>query len=156
MTSAQPQLLKQYGDAQKSSRYALANQGNLTGSAQGGLSNQLQQLFQTNVKKLQDNATGYGQAGLSQARTAADRAYVASANGSDAPSVAANFASPFANYTKTNPIPALSDLFSGFLSGLSSGGSSFQANAGNGFGGTRVLTQGQKINAGSGTQKMVN
>jgi hypothetical protein len=156
LTASQPQLLNQYGQARREANYALANQGNLFGSAQGGLSNQLQQLFQTNSKKLQDSANQYGQTALKSARQAANLAYLGSVSGADAPTVAKTFASPFESYGKNNPVPTLSDLFSGFVSGLSSGNKAFQANAGNGFGATPVLSQGQRINAGSGNQKMVN
>lgn len=67
---ATPQLEQQYGDAQKEMTYALARNGTLNSSVRGDKTSELQRLFDTNQRKVADDALSIE----NQSRTAVEDA----------------------------------------------------------------------------------
>jgi hypothetical protein len=115
---ANPQLEKQYGDAQKELTFALARGGNLDSSARADKEGELQQQYDLNKQKVADDALAYG----TKARTSVEDArgnLVSMLNATGDAEGAANSALSRASaLSEPAAYSPLTQLFSDFTSGL--------------------------------------
>jgi hypothetical protein len=115
---ANPQLEKQYGDAQKELTFALARGGNLDSSARADKEAELQQAYDLNKQKVADDALAYG----TKARTSVEDArgnLISMLNATGDAEGAANSAISRASaLSEPAAYSPLTQLFADFTSGL--------------------------------------